>query len=79
MSNFEIMSFVAGVTDSDGEIVAGTEHAVHLLYNKTRITREELEDLIRNDAWSFDDRVVSLPSSKIKGLMTNPEDWEDGI
>lgn len=65
---------MSGIAGSDGEIVPGTEHAVHLMYNCTRITREELEDLINKGTWDLDDRVISLSINKIRGLQTLEKD-----
>lgn len=46
-------------------------HAV--IFNKTQISVDEVEDLIDNDGWEFDDRIIELRPKQVKYL----EDKED--
>lgn len=42
-------------------------HAV--IFNKSQISVEEVEDLIDNDAWEFDDRIIELKPKQVKYLQ----------
>lgn len=50
----------------------GTVEAIHIphavIFNKTQISVEEVEDLIDNDAWEFDDRIIKLKPKQVKYL-----------
>lgn len=41
-------------------------HAV--IFNKSQISIEEVEDLIDNDGWEFDDRIIELRPKQVKYL-----------
>lgn len=41
-------------------------HAV--IFNKTQISIDEVEDLIDNDRWEFDDRIIELRPKQVKYL-----------
>ena len=41
-------------------------HAV--IFNKTQISVDEVEDLINEDAWEFDDRIIELKPKQVKYL-----------
>ena len=49
----------------------GVPHAV--IFNKTQISIDEVEDLIDSGGWEFDDRIIELRTKQVKYL----EDKED--
>ena len=44
----------------------GVPHAV--IFNKTQISRDEVEDLIDSGGWEFDDRIIELKPKQVKYL-----------
>jgi hypothetical protein len=39
-----------------------------IIFNKTQISTEEVEDLIDSDGWEFDDRIIEVRSKQLKYL-----------
>ena len=68
-SNLRVISFTTRLADSDGEPIPGTERERNLIFNCTQITENEVNQLIDDDAWELDDRIVSLHSSQLKYLF----------
>ena len=68
-SNLRIITFTTRMADSDGEPIPGTERERNLIFNCTQITENEVNQLIDDDAWELDDRIVSLHSSQLKYLF----------
>ncbi|MBO5711243.1 MAG: hypothetical protein J6R47_00250 [Acholeplasmatales bacterium] len=68
-SNLRIITFTSRMADSDGEAIPGTERERNLIFNCTQITEDEVHQLINDDAWEFDDRIVSVHSSQLKYLF----------
>ena len=68
-SNLRIITFTTRITDSDGEPILGTERERNLIFNCTQISEDEVNQLINDDAWEFDDRIVSVYSSQLKYLF----------
>ena len=68
-SNLRVITFTTRVADSDGEPIPGTERERNLIFNCTQITEEEVHQLINDDAWELDDRIVSVHSSQLKYLF----------
>ena len=68
-SNLRVITFTTRMADSDGEPIPGTESERNLIFNCTQITEDEVHQLINDDAWEFDDRIVSVYSSQIKYLF----------
>lgn len=68
-SNLRVISFITRMADSDGEAIPGTEKERNLIFNITQISEEEVNTLIQDDAWEFDDRIVSVYSSQLKYLF----------
>ena len=68
-SNLRIITFTTRITDSDGEPILGTERERNLIFNCTQITEDEVHQLINDDAWELDDRIVSVHSSQLKYLF----------
>lgn len=58
MNNVKRIDFEVGCANSAGEIVKGTEHTVTILFNKTVITVDEVQELIRSGMYEYDNRVV---------------------
>ena len=68
-SNLRIITFTTRMADSDGEPIPGTERERNLIFNRTQITEDEVNQLINDDAWELDDRIVSVHSSQLKYLF----------
>ena len=58
MKNVMRIDFETGCVNSDGELVKGTEKDVCILYNKTVITHDEVEELIRSNMYEYDSRII---------------------
>ena len=68
-SNLRILTFTTRMADSDGEPIPGTERERNLIFNCTQITEDEVHQIINDDAWELDDRIVSVHSSQLKYLF----------
>ena len=68
-SNLRVVTFTTRIADSDGEPIPGTERERNLIFNCTQITEDEVHQLINDDAWELDDRIVSVHSSQLKYLF----------
>lgn len=68
-SNLRVVTFTTRMADSDGEPIPGTERERNLIFNRTQITEDEVHQLINDDAWELDDRIVSIYSSQLKYLF----------
>ena len=68
-SNLRVISFTTRLADSDGEPIPGTERERNLIFNCTQISEDEVHQLIDDDAWELDDRIVSVHSSQLKYLF----------
>ena len=68
-SNLRVITFTTRIADSAGRPIPGTEHERNLIFNCTQITEDEVQQLINDDAWEFDDKIVSVHSSQLKYLF----------
>ena len=68
-SNLRIITFTTRMANSDGEPIPGTECERNLSFNCTQITEDEVNQLIEDDVWELDDRIVSVHSSQLKYLF----------
>lgn len=68
-SNLRVISFKTALANSDGEAITGFEREHNLIFNITHITETEVHQLINDDAWELDDRIVSVFSSQLKYLF----------
>ena len=68
-SNLRVVTFTTRMANSDGKPIPGTEREHNLIFNCTQITEDEIHQLIYDDAWEFDDRIVSVHSSQLKYLF----------
>ena len=68
-SNLRIITVTPRITDSNGEPIPGTERERNLIFNCTQITEDEVHQLINDDAWELDARIVSIHSSQLKYLF----------
>ncbi len=74
MTNVMRIDFEIGCANSDGEIVKGTERDVCILYNKTVITKDEVDELIRSGEYGFDSRIVvttPIQANNLRGKKEN--------
>lgn len=68
-SNLRVITFTTRMVDSDGEPILGTERERNLIFNCTQISEDEVNQLINDDAWELDDRIVSVHSSQLNYLF----------
>ena len=68
-SNLRVITFTTRMADSDGKPIPGTERERNLIFNCTQITEEEVNQLIEDDAWELDSRIVLVHSSQLKYLF----------
>ena len=68
-SNLRVITFTTRLANSDGEPISGTERERNLIFNCTQISEDEVHQLITDDAWELDDRIVSVYSSQLKYLF----------
>ena len=68
-SNLRVITFTTRMADSDGEPIPGTERERNLIFNRTQISDDEVTQLINDDAWELDDRIVSVHSYQLKYLF----------
>ncbi len=70
MNNVMRIDFETGCANSDGELVKGTERDVCILYNKTVITHDEVEELIRSDMYEYDSRIIVTTPTQADNLRS---------
>lgn len=70
MNNVMRIDFETGCANSDGELVKGTERDVSILYNKTVITHDEVEELIRSDMYEYDSRIIVTTPTQADNLRS---------
>lgn len=58
MNDVRRIDFESGCANSDGELVKGTERKVTVLFNKTVITNEEVQELIYSGMYEYDSRII---------------------
>ena len=68
-SNLRVITFTTRMANSDGEPIPGTECERNLIFNCTQITEDEVHQLINDDAWELDDRIICVNSSQLKYLF----------
>ena len=66
--SFKVITFSSSIANSDGKPVPGTSRVHNLLFNITQISVEEVNELINNDAWELDDRVIDIPTCILNNL-----------
>ena len=66
--NLMAISFITSVATSDGEPVSGTEHEHVLLFNKTQISEQEVSNLIDEDRWQYNPRILEVTREQLKFL-----------
>lgn len=70
MKNVMRIDFEIGCTNSDGEIVDGTERGVCILYNKTVITNKEVKELINSGMYEYDNRIIVTTPTQADNLRS---------
>ena len=73
MNNVMRIDFETGCANSDGKLVKGTERDVCILYNKTVITNDEVEELIRSGMYEYDSRVIVTTPIQADNLRSKAE------
>jgi hypothetical protein len=68
LANIKRIDFVSGCCNSDGEFVKGTERSVSILFNKTVISAQEVNELINNGEYEYDSRVIVTTPAQANNL-----------
>lgn len=71
MNNIMRIDFEVGFCASDGRVVKGTQRPVCVLYNKTVITSDEVNELIHSGKYEYDDRIVVTTPRQADNLKGN--------
>ena len=58
MKNVMRIDFTTRIANSDGKPVMGTERDVTILFNKTVITEDEVNELINSGMYEYDSRII---------------------
>ena len=70
MKNVMRIDFETGCANSDGEIVKGTERNVTILFNRTVITSDEVQELILTGIYEYDSRVIVTTPTRADNLRS---------
>ena len=68
-SNLRVISFKTALANSDGEAITGFEREHNLIFNITHITEAEVHELIKDDAYELDVRVIDVSDKQLKYLF----------
>lgn len=68
VSNLNICKFQTKLVNSYGEPVNETKRSYMYLYNKTQISDEELDKIIKNGTHMYDPRLVEITEEQLKYL-----------
>lgn len=74
INNLKIYSTTLYICNSDGEPIEGTGREVWVLYNQTRITEKEIDELFENEMWEYDTRLTEITPARIKMLQDKEND-----
>ena len=64
------IDFTTGIANSDGKLVKGTERNVTVIFNKTVITVDEVNELIESGMYEYDSRIIvttPIQADNLKG------------
>lgn len=70
MNNVMRIDFTTGIANSDGKLVKGTERNVTVIFNKTVITVDEVNELIESGMYEYDSRIIvttPIQADNLKG------------
>ena len=70
MKNVLRIDFEVGCYTSDDELVKGTERPVTILFNKTVITIEEVNQLIESGEYEHDNRIIVTTPTQADNLKS---------
>ena len=74
INNLKVYKATLYTCSSDGKPIEGTEHEVWVLYNQTRITEEEVDELFEHDIWEYDTRLTQITPARLKMLQDKEND-----
>lgn len=70
MKNVMRIDFSTRICNSDGEPVEGTGRDVTILFNKTVITGDEMEELIDSGMYEYDNRIIVTTPRRADNLRS---------
>ena len=69
INNLKVYITTIYTCNSVGEPIKVTEREVWLLYNATRITEEEIGELLDNNIWEYDTRLTQITPARLEMLQ----------
>ena len=69
INNLKVYITTIYICNSDGEPIKVTEREIWLLYNATRITEEEIGELLDNNTWEYDTRLTQITPARLEMLQ----------
>ena len=72
-NDLRTVEFVTSLGNSDGKPIAGTERKHILLFNSKYINDAEIEAVINDGSWEFDQRFVEVSEKQLEYLKGNIE------
>lgn len=73
MKNVMRLDFSTSICNSDGDPIEGTGRDVSILWNETVISTDEVYELINNDVYEYDSRIVVTTPTRANNLRTKKE------
>ena len=73
MKNVMRIDFETSIADSNGKPVKGTEREVTILFNKTVITSDKVYELINNDMYEYDNRIIVTTPKRADNLRSKDD------
>jgi hypothetical protein len=73
MKNVMRLDFSTKICNSDGDLIEGTGRYVSILWNETVISTDEVYELINNDMYEYDSRVIVTTPTRANNLRTKKE------
>lgn len=70
MKNVRRIDFEVGCCNSDGKLVSGTDRPVTILFNKTVISADEVNDLINTGEYEWDNRIIVTTPAQADNLRS---------
>ena len=74
MKNVMRIDFETCIANSDGEPVRGTERDVTVLFNRTVIADDEVQELINNGMYEYDNRIIVTTPTQADNLKSRNKD-----
>lgn len=67
--NIQVRELVFQSVNSDGKPIEGTERTVSLIYNLENISTKEVDELVDNGMYVFDDRIIKTDPVRLAHIF----------